>query len=129
MNYEINLSLQFHQQRYLLNGRCITRHLRVIKYMMKKPMNIIIRIILSILVFVVSGLLCSIIFSKLRLSLNLDGQIACPCTDGIFECLCYSADAITTQDKVLNILYGILQILIPLGGVLFLNIYILKRKS
>jgi len=97
--------------------------------MMKKPINSIIRAMLSILVFVTLALLCYALFSKLRLSLNLDGQIACPCTDGIFECLCYSADAITTQDKVLNILYGILQILIPVGGVLFLNIYILKRKS
>lgn len=97
---------------------------------MKKLTKIIIRIILSILVFFIAWSLCFAVFSKLRLSLNLDGQVAsCPsCPDGALECLCYSTDAIPALDKSLNILYMVLQVLLPLGAVLLLNKFVLRKK-
>lgn len=97
---------------------------------MKKLVNVIARIILSVLVFIIVGALCFTIFSKIRLSMNLEEKIVpCPsCPDGVFECLCYSTDLVSIKDKRLSAFYKVLEILIPIGAVALLNKFILRKK-
>jgi hypothetical protein len=62
--------------------------------------------------------------------MNLEEKIVpCPsCPNDIFECLCFSTDLVSIRDKRLNTFYRVLEIIIPIGAVVVLNKFILRKK-